>query len=228
MNDFLTSRGSTASGHGAYYRGRHHFTAPGRAGYRVAKPVHRHRSLVLNNANTANNSNHAIGPASDDTSSSWVTRNDRHLQLINSSVFQEQSEARTKAMQQTRLQKQQEKEHRERIKLMNHLKHTARPSTTPANPTSATAYEISVEGVRFRVANNGSKLVKLPGASHPSLLCVRILAHQRQEIPMAPRPRRNWPWSEASSFIGLRTATCTVRRLSRPIGMSPFRTACVR
>lgn len=96
-------------------------------------------------------------------------------------------------MQQTRLQKQQEKEHRERVKLMNHLKHTAQLSTASANPTSASAYEISVEGVRFRVANNGSKLVKLPGASPPSLLCVRILAHRRQETLMAPRPRPRWP-----------------------------------
>lgn len=81
-------------------------------------------------------------------------------------------------MQQTRLQKQQQKEHRERAKLMNHLKHTANPSTASANPSSAPSYEISVEGIRFRVANNGSKLVKIPGAPRPSLSCVRVPAHQ--------------------------------------------------
>lgn len=155
----------SSPGRGGYHRGRHHYTATGRAGYRVAKPVHRHRSLVLNNPAATNNTSQAAGPVADDSSSSssWVTRNDRHLQLINSSVFHEQSEARARAMQQTRLQKQQEKEHRERVKLMNHLKHTAQPSTASVNPTSAPSYEIMVEGVRFRVANNGSKLVKLPG-----------------------------------------------------------------
>lgn len=78
-------------------------------------------------------------------------------------------------MQQTRLQKQQQKEHRERAQLMNHLRHTANPSTVSANPASAPTYEISVEGIRFRVANNGSKLVKLPGAlpssHHYTRLC---------------------------------------------------------
>ncbi|KAJ0114362.1 hypothetical protein J7T55_010751 [Diaporthe amygdali] len=132
-------------------------------------------SLVLNNPNATNNSNHVAGSTSDDTASSWVTRSDRHLQLINSNVFHEQTEARNKAMQQTRLQKQQQKEHRERAQLMNHLKHTANPSTVSANPASAPTYEISVEGIRFRVANNGSKLVKLPGAlpssHHYTRLC---------------------------------------------------------
>ncbi|KAK2609771.1 hypothetical protein N8I77_003256 [Diaporthe amygdali] len=158
-----TSGPSRSSGRGAYYRGHHPYAAPGRAGYRVAKPVHRHRSLVLNNPNATNNSNHVAGSTPDDTASSWVTRSDRHLQLINSNVFHEQTEARNKAMQQTRLQKQQQKEHRERAQLMNHLKHTANPSTVSANPASAPTYEILVEGIRFRVANNGSKLVKLPG-----------------------------------------------------------------
>lgn len=221
--------GFPASGRGGYQRGHHPYSAPGRAGYRVAKPVHRHRSLVLNNAHAAN-SNHAAGPASDDTASSpsWVTRNDRHLQLINSSVFHEQSEARTKAMQQTRLQKQQHKEHRERAKLMNHLRHTAQPPIASANPASAPAYEISVEGIRFRVANNGSKLVKIPGASHSLRFCARISAHPRQETSTARRPRPRRPWSEASSSTGPRTATCTARRSSRPIGMSPFQTGRVR
>ncbi|KAG8159095.1 hypothetical protein KVR01_010756 [Diaporthe batatas] len=154
-------------GRGGYHRGRHQYTATGRAGYRVAKPVHRHRSLVLNGPSATNNANQAAGSVADDSSasSSWVTRNDRHLQLINSSVFQEHSEARARAMQQTRLHKQQEKEHRERVKLMSHLKHIAQPSTASVNPASLTSYEIVVEGIRFRVANNGSKLVKLPGAS---------------------------------------------------------------
>lgn len=81
-------------------------------------------------------------------------------------------------MQQTKLQKQQQGELLERAKLMNHLKHTANPPTASANPAAAPNYEISVEGIRFRVANNGSKLVKIPGAPQSSVSCARILAHQ--------------------------------------------------
>lgn len=34
-----------------------------------------------------------------------------------------------------------------------------------------------MEGIRFRVANNGSKLVKVPGAPQSSLLYAWFLAH---------------------------------------------------
>lgn len=125
-------------------------------------------------------------------------------------------------MQQTRIQKEQQKQHRERARLMNHIKHTATPSAVSANPASAPTYEISVEGIRFRVANNGSKLVKLPGVSQLCPHCAHYLAHRHQAIPTTPRPRPSLPWSEVSSSIDPRTATCTVRRSSRPIGMSPF------
>lgn len=91
-------------------------------------------------------------------------------------------------MQQTRLQKQQEKEHRERAKLMNHLKLTANPSPASANPASAPSYEISVEGIRFRVANNGSKLVKVPGAPPAlSLLCANSYSPPRSGDPNGPK-----------------------------------------
>lgn len=91
-------------------------------------------------------------------------------------------------MQQTRLQKQQQKEHRERAKLMDHLKLTANPSTASANPASAPSYEISVEGIRFRVANNGSKLVKVPGAPPAlSLLCANSCSSHGSGDPNGPK-----------------------------------------
>jgi hypothetical protein len=39
--------------------------------------------------------------------------------------------------------------------------------TADQQTAAAGKYEIAVQGVRFRVANNGSKLVKVPGASRP-------------------------------------------------------------
>lgn len=160
----------SAHGRGGYYRGHAPYPTSARGGYRGANGhVHRHRSLVLNNTPGANNSNGDTASPSDSTSPSWVTRNDRHLQLINSNIFQEQTEARAKAIQQTRLQKHRQKDARERAQFMSHLKQTTNPSVVSANPASAPAYEIVVEGIRFRVTNDGSKLVKIPGA-YPSSL----------------------------------------------------------
>lgn len=167
-----------AYGRGGYYRGQAPYPVPGRGGYRVGKaPVHRHRSLVLNNPSGANNSNGDTASASDGTSPSWVTRTDRHLQLINTNIYQEQTEARAKAIQQTKLQKHHQKEARERAQILNHLKRTANPSIVSANPAAAPVYEVVVEGIRFRVTNDGSKLVKVPGASLPLLRHVRVTAH---------------------------------------------------
>lgn len=148
----------SAYGRASAYRGR------GRGGYRVAKPApHRHRTLVLNGASGPANTSNTTHPQSV-ASPSWVTRNDRHLQLINTNVYQEQTEARAKAMEQTRLQRLQQKEHKERSRLLNHIRQTGYRSAAPTDSTSAPIYEIVVDGIKFAVAKNGSKLVKLPGA----------------------------------------------------------------
>lgn len=94
-----------------------------------------------------------------------MSKNDRHLQLINSSVFHEQTQARNKAIEETRLHKQRQKDARERNQLINHFNRVANPSVVPANQASAPSYEVNVGGIRFQVTKNGSKLTKLPGAS---------------------------------------------------------------
>lgn len=154
-------RNPPAYSRGGYYRGR------GRGGYRVGKPpVHRHRTLVLNGTSGPGSSNDAA-PAPNGAPPSWVSRTDRHLQLINTNVYQEQTEARTKAMEQTRLQRQQQEESRERSHFLNHIRQTGNPSSSVSTDSrSSPVYEIVVDGIRFAVAKNGSKLVKLSGAPH--------------------------------------------------------------
>ncbi len=132
-------------------------------------PAHRHRTLILNGASQPNKpSDVDSGAASDASSGSWVSRSDRHLQIINSSVYEKESQARARAIEQTRRQKQALKDDREKAKLINHL-NRIRNSTTfgTANPhaeSSPNKYEVSIQGIRFVVAKNGSKLIKVPGA----------------------------------------------------------------
>ncbi|KAK4127080.1 hypothetical protein N657DRAFT_661330 [Parathielavia appendiculata] len=153
--------------HAGYSGGWRRGGFPHRGGHSSARmPVYRNRTLILNGGSQQNQSGEAdSGATSDASTSSWVTKNDRHLQLINSNVYKKDAETRTLAMEQTRRQKLALRDKQERAKLISHLNRmvnsggfgTANQQTTPGK------YEIAVQGVRFIVAKNGSKLVKVPG-----------------------------------------------------------------
>ena len=148
----------------------------GRAGRIVANP-HRNRTLVLNNATTSSlpsagehspdripKTAKTFRSENEETSSvqsidRWVTKRDRHMQLINSSVYDKETQARNKAMEETRRRKALEKNQREKHKIARHLKTlTSRP-----DEASDAAYEVIISGLRFQVADGGSKLVRVRG-----------------------------------------------------------------
>jgi hypothetical protein len=158
----LTSRAATAYRHAPYH-------TRGRGSARPHTP-HRHRTLVLNGTGGgAQSSNAGAGESSvaTDSSGSWVSRNDRHLQLINSAVYEKDSQSRTKAIEETRKAKLRQRNEREKAKLANFFSHQAMADAAAfANlPGNSGKYEVEVEGIRFRVAKDGSKLIKLPGTS---------------------------------------------------------------
>ena len=131
-------------------------------------PVYRNRTLVLNGGSQQNHPGDAdSGATSDASASSWVTKTDRHMQLINTSVYKKDAQARTAAMEQTRRQKIALRDKQERAKLINHLSRMVNSGGTESTnqQTPVDKYEITVQGVRFIVAKNGSKLFKVPGAS---------------------------------------------------------------
>lgn len=118
---------------------------------------------MLNGANAPNKATDAESdPASDSSTSPWVIRNDRHRQLINSSVYEKDAKARTLAIEQTRLQSRTARDQRERAKLMGHFR---RVTDTRGSTNTQGPYEITIDGVRFLVTKNGSKLIKAPGES---------------------------------------------------------------
>ena len=141
--------------------------------YRVGRPTatHRHRTLVLNNsgAQTPNSTVSDGGGTSSDASTTWVSRNDRHLQLINAAVYEKDTQNRTKAIEETRQQRIRDRDQREKAKLRNFVVHQARKNERPATNAAGSAgrYEIDIEGIRFAVAKNGSKLLRLPGMFKP-------------------------------------------------------------
>jgi hypothetical protein len=141
---------------------------PYRGHHSARVPVYRNRTLVLNGNSQNKPAETDSGGTSDASTSSWVTKTDRHLQLINSSVYEKESQARTRAIEQTRRQKRTMRDERERAKLVSHLNHMANNGAMATLGQSSTdKYEIAIQGIRFVVAKNGSKLVKVPGAFRP-------------------------------------------------------------
>jgi len=135
-----------------------------------ATQVHRNRTLVLN-GNTPTTGTSTVGSnESDNTSGSgtnagavWVTKQDRHLQLINTSIFEKDSQKRVQAIEQTRQQKLKQRDEREKARVVKHFQRgtSLRPTGTTSND------ELDVNGIRFRVVQGGSKLVKVPGEIWP-------------------------------------------------------------
>lgn len=132
--------------------------------------MHRNRSLILNgHINTSSNDTTMQGAASDESSNpstpgaSWVTKTDRHLQLINSSVYEKQSQQRLKAMDDSRRQRLKQRDDREKTKFNKHLSRSGYNSAISTSANTNQNHEIIVQGISFRVTKGGSKLVKVPG-----------------------------------------------------------------
>ena len=129
-------------------------------GYRP-QPTYRNKTLVLNGQSSTPNGTSDSSSASS-PASSWITKTDRHLQLINSSVFEKESQNRSSAIEETLRQKQQSRDAREKARLASHAAKVGRLQA--AAPSSTSSYEIMVEGIRFFVSRGGDKLVKAPGS----------------------------------------------------------------
>ena len=120
-----------------------------------------------------------VPPVATNSGPSFVTKKDRHFQLINTSVYEKESQNRTKAIEETRKQKAIEREAREKTKFNRHIQRVAGNVARLASSNTPNNYELTVQGVRFLVQKDGSKLVKVSGeksschanqASHSTLI----------------------------------------------------------
>jgi hypothetical protein len=137
----------------------------------VANP-HHNRTLVLNNkAGIKEPGPDAVQPGEDDTKAEvegidptpkpagWVTKRDRHMQLINSSIYDKEIQVRNKAIEETRRQKALKRDEREKQKIQRHLTTlNAQPSQNIATPD---VHDVLINGLRFQVLDGGSKLARI-------------------------------------------------------------------
>lgn len=140
--------------------------------------VYRNKSLVLNNStpstptrDTAPDNVGAPPPSAKrfKEGPTFVSKTDRHMQLINTDIYEKEANSRAKAIADSHKQKLARRDQRERAKLQRHFQRSTGPRASVASVTTAplSNYEVDVEGIRFRVAKNGSKLLKLPGQYCP-------------------------------------------------------------
>ncbi|KAF8426308.1 hypothetical protein EV426DRAFT_632115 [Tirmania nivea] len=162
----------------------------GRGG-RVA-PVHRNRTLVLNSGTVSGNSGESGSQSSisdfpntpttqldsmvskefsspvTSGGQQWVAKRDRHMQLINSAVYDQQALARAKAMEATRQEKLKRRSERQKLKLKMFLERSknavpqAYGTAFGGVGAASSTHEVNVGGVRYHVSAGGNKLVKVP------------------------------------------------------------------
>ena len=163
-----------------------------RRGGRVGKPTppysHRNRSLVLHNSASAKIAlggdrvappdsmvmNTTATRSSENLAAQavtgWISKRDRHMQLINSSIYDRETNVRSKAIDQTRRQVANRRDERERFKIHKHLQriaNTAAATPFPPRPNSRVEpYELGINGLSFRVCDGGSKLIRIMSKYH--------------------------------------------------------------
>ncbi|KAK8083524.1 zinc finger domain-containing protein [Apiospora saccharicola] len=139
-------------------------------------PAYRNKTLVLNGQSRPATNSDDSTPTPTTPNGSWVTKTDRHLQLINSNVYEKESQNRANAIEQTQRNKVLRKDHAEKARLLNYLGKTSTIGVAPASNTIATppSYEVTVDGIRFQVTREGSKLVRAPGDPNPPTATPRV------------------------------------------------------
>ncbi|KAI0536494.1 hypothetical protein GGR58DRAFT_475211 [Xylaria digitata] len=157
----------STSSRGSYHRSAPYPQHTYRGGRGRFAPTYRNRTLVLNGgvSTPPNQENQPLDP----TTPTWVTRTDRHLQLIKRDVYERETQQRTQAIEQTHKQKQIDKDYREKTQFFRNLQQASGDTMTTSSNSSkpVSRYEVEVDGVRFHVTRQGSKLVKAPDDLNP-------------------------------------------------------------
>ncbi|KAK9453010.1 hypothetical protein V1511DRAFT_110831 [Dipodascopsis uninucleata] len=146
---------STRGSDRGHYRGRS-------SSYRGSNVTHRNRSLVLSRPVEPNNQNSEKINGDEDNleasfssssgrqgeeSQRFVKKRDRHMQLINTAVYADLAQARAKAMEATRREKEERKK--------------ARREAIRARKVAANMDEVEIDGVKYAVKQGGNKLIRM-------------------------------------------------------------------
>lgn len=152
------------------------YPRPHATGRKSSITPHRNRTLVLNKSKSHSQVYNDFGEVSTGSTANtfksenddykWVTKNDRHRQLIASSVFDKETQLRKLALDETRRQKVLQRDQWEKSTLEKHLRGldaaaAAQSSTASSYDATSTIHRININGLSFEVVNGGSKLSRI-------------------------------------------------------------------
>lgn len=143
-----------------------------------AAPTHaRHRTLVLNHTPSSAN-NGSKNDSQKEPSDRWVVRRDRHMQIINSGIYEHEAQARTKAVEASRAKKAKDRNMQEKQRLQDFLAESREPAAR-----AAPSHCLTLDGLSYEFQHNGEKLTRIYGdwfeLSHPRLTLLQVLMTQR-------------------------------------------------
>ncbi|KAL5630978.1 hypothetical protein BROUX41_000850 [Berkeleyomyces rouxiae] len=147
---------ASSSGYHPYQRAR-----GSRGGYRGRGQYadYSGRSLAVNSSIAPSSEMVTSATATTPETPSFVTRSDRHLQLINTNVYDQDASSHSRAIYLAKQQHFRDKSLREKAKLQSFLRSKA-VSSIDTNHSNRKQYTIDISGIKYHVANGGSKLIK--------------------------------------------------------------------
>ena len=91
------------------------------------------------------------------------------MQLINSAIYDQEAQARAKAMEESRKAKEKKKAEIEQAKVLRYAQGVGRQYPSSAAPQVAPGpsaeYQVYLNDIPFRVSRGGSKLIRVSGAA---------------------------------------------------------------
>ncbi|KAI5254801.1 hypothetical protein E4T42_02186 [Aureobasidium subglaciale] len=152
-------------------------------------PSYRNRSLVVNSSvgapagQQASPATPALTP-----SGQWVSKRDRHMQLINTAVYDQKTQQRQLEIEATQQEKQRLRDEKEKARVIKAFLPQQSASTSyGALPSTGTVAvrDIQINNIRFRVAADGSKLIRIfddsntdPGATPKTTKVAGVTFHR--------------------------------------------------
>lgn len=123
-------------------------------------PGHRNKTLVVNSGTATPVRTEDPAMTGTPNTPGWVSKRDRgNMQLINTSVYDQKMQQKQLDMEETAKERQRQKNEKEKSKVIRHV-HAA---TGTSNAAPDTPREIVINDMRFRVAADGSKLIRIFG-----------------------------------------------------------------
>lgn len=147
----------------------------------ASTPPHRHKVLVIdtqgNHESLDDDSDMEEGEIPQ-----WIRKDDRHLQLINTSVFDKQTLQRTLAIEKTKRKKIQHRTNQEKGMLARHIQTGGQGHRQTRKHAAAEGEKyLVVNSIRFLVTEGGSRLIKTDGRSDRTYSGLKILTYREDE-----------------------------------------------